>query len=122
MNQAEETTDEKDKRLLGPGGSAAITLGCTCPEGDKQEDCQFHKGVEHDVPSKYFNRHAHLAKHCGRWAQMIIMFREATSKEELNRIMSLFMTDMGYERADICLALKTVEFEKGWRGRLTKKQ
>jgi hypothetical protein len=73
------------------------------------------KGAELDVPSKYFNRYSPQAKDYGRYAQMIIIFRNAESKEELNNLSILYIMDMSFERADICLALKTVEFEKGWR-------
>ncbi len=41
---------------------------------------------------------------------------ESESHEELKRMaVMLYVTDLSYPRADICLVLKDIETEKGWR-------
>lgn len=46
---------------------------------------------------------------------MLKVLSNATSKDELEKMSMLYVLDMSYPREDICLALKTIEVERGWR-------
>lgn len=65
---------------------------------------------------RIFRRYAPQAKDVWKFTQMVGFFREAETHDEMKRIsVMMFIPDLSYERADICLALKVVELEKGWR-------
>ena len=64
----------------------------------------------------YFQQYVRQAKNAWHFTVMVRTLRETQSKPEMERVaIPLFITDMNYDRSDICLALKCVEFEKGWR-------
>jgi hypothetical protein len=54
------------------------------------------------------------AKDQEKYKGMVAMFSMAEDKEMLKGFSMWFITDMRYERADICLALHTVEMARGW--------
>ena len=49
-----------------------------------------------------------------KYDRMVKLLGNAGSKGELEQMATLYIMDMSYPRADICLALKSVELEKGW--------
>ena len=61
------------------------------------------------------DRHERCAKDLDNFRQMRKFFSNAETREELSSAAMLFILDMSYDRADISLALKAVEFDKGWR-------
>ena len=55
-----------------------------------------------------------VAKNADNYNRMVKAFSHADSKEQLAGLAVLYGLDMRYDRADICLALHTVEIAKGW--------
>lgn len=54
------------------------------------------------------------AKNTENYIRMVKAFSYTDSKEQLNSLAVFYVLDMSYDRADICLALHTVETAKGW--------
>lgn len=54
------------------------------------------------------------AKNQQQYKGMVNLFSMAENKNQLKGFSMWFITDLRYERADICLALHTVEMAKGW--------
>lgn len=50
-----------------------------------------------------------------KYDRMVKLLSQADSKAELESMSMLYVMDMSFPREDICLALKTIEQEKGWR-------
>ena len=55
-----------------------------------------------------------MAKNTENYMRMVKAFSYTDSIEQLNGLAVLYGLDMSYDRADICLALHTVETAKGW--------
>lgn len=49
-----------------------------------------------------------------KFDQMVVFFRNADNQQELDQVMTLFLFDMTYSRADILRAEKCVRLEKRW--------
>lgn len=49
-----------------------------------------------------------------QYERMVTAFSVADSKELMEKFALLYVMDRSYSRADICLAMKAVEIEKGW--------
>jgi uncharacterized damage-inducible protein DinB len=73
---------------------------------------------EHPLPVKQeiFDRYKDGAKNPEKFERMIRMVGEgAETKADMEKmIMMFFATDMSYHRADICLAMKVIEKDRGW--------
>jgi hypothetical protein len=54
------------------------------------------------------------AKDKEKYKGMVTLFSMAQDKEQLKGLSMWFIMDLSYERADICLALHTVEMARGW--------
>ena len=49
-----------------------------------------------------------------KYDRMIKLLSAAETKEDMERVAVLYIMDMSYPRADIALAVKAVERDKGW--------
>ena len=61
------------------------------------------------------SRHRAQAQDKEKYDRMVRLLNWANSKAELEDLVLLYITDMNYPRADICLAIKAVELANGWR-------
>ena len=60
-------------------------------------------------------RYVRNAKNPWKFTQMVKIMRMAQDEDDLKNISITFIVDLSFERADICLALKCVETERGWK-------
>lgn len=60
------------------------------------------------------SRHRAQAQDKTKYDRMVKLLGNAESKEELESMATLYIMDMSYPRADICLAIKAVELANGW--------
>jgi hypothetical protein len=65
--------------------------------------------------SKHYERAVKQAQKKNLFKGMVSFLSNAETKDELEKAAVLFVLDTQYPRADICLALKTIKLEKGWR-------
>ncbi len=66
--------------------------------------------------SSTFQRYKDAAKDIDNVITMVTVFHNGSdSPKEMNKIAMAYIMDPSYERADICLSLKIVEIENGWR-------
>lgn len=49
-----------------------------------------------------------------KYDRMVKLLGNAATKEDMEQAALLFIMDLSYPRADIVLAIKAVEREKGW--------
>lgn len=54
------------------------------------------------------------AKEVEKYERMVRAFTAAEEKSDLNLLTMMYGYDMSYDRADICLALHTIEMARGW--------
>lgn len=54
------------------------------------------------------------AKNLQDYERMVAVLSRSEDKDQLKQMSLLYILDMNYHRADICLALHTVEMAKGW--------
>lgn len=64
--------------------------------------------------SHHLTRDEQQAKDKNQYYQMVEFMRRANTKEEMGKVALMFIMDMSYQRADIALAMHTVEMERGW--------
>ena len=63
------------------------------------------------------DRYRKQAEDKDRYDQMRTLLQDFDDKPTMNQAaMLFFFPDLSYPRADICLVMKSIEMEKGWRG------
>lgn len=68
------------------------------------------------VESRQYQSGLSQAANGENYGLMVRVFRDEETQADMSHVCSmLFIHDLKYARADIVLALKTVELEKGWR-------
>lgn len=75
-------------------------------ETEQNDAAAIQKWQERDLP---------VAKDPHKYEQMVKVFSSTRTPKELSQISMAFIFDLSYERADICLALHTIELARGWR-------
>ena len=65
--------------------------------------------------SELYERAVLRAQDKDGFEQMVKFFRNSQTHSDLERAALLFVFDMSYFRADICLAVTVVERENGWK-------
>ncbi len=67
------------------------------------------------IASPSFQRYKAGAKDEDALIRMVTVCGAAENQKELNAAATMYILDMSYERSDICLAMKIIEIERGWR-------
>jgi len=71
--------------------------------------------VDDDYLAKRLAAMRDHAENPEKYDRMVKFFSRAETKDDLTGASLLYVMDMSFSRADICLALKRIELERGWR-------
>ena len=64
--------------------------------------------------TNYEERYAEMCDDPERYRQVLKLLRAGETKEEVDKILVMFLMDMSYHRIDLSNAYKVVRLERGW--------
>ena len=67
-----------------------------------------------DQLARHRNRDVAQARNLEAYERMVKVFSCAEENGDLQLLSLMYVADLSYDRADICLALHTVEMARGW--------